>query len=175
MSRISRVLAAATLGLTIVTSLAGCGGGDEPLPLHNRLWLSKLPTKPTDTVGAMIVLQAAEGRAQYGALYRGSVVRGGFELFEWKPEADGRARLRLLQDDKLVKIRTEACKPDVGFHACVMLHGDPSGTVRYQTRRRWGVKASAGALDVAAELRGLAEVDPELALALPPPLAPDAS
>lgn len=177
MSRFSRFVSAATLGLTVVTSLAGCGGGDEPLPLHNRLWLSGLPKKPSDVVGAMIVLQAAEGRAQYGALYRGSVLRGGFELFEWRPEADGRGKLRLLQDGKLVKIRTESCAPDAGFHACLLLHGDPSGTVRYQTRRRWGVKARGGAqaLDVAAELRGLAEVDPDLALALVLPPAPDAT
>lgn len=176
MRRISCLVSSATLGLrlglgaVLVTSLAGCGGGgDEPLPLHNRLWLSKLPTRPSDTVGALVVLAAAEGRAQYGALYRGSLLRGGFELFEWKPEGDGRGRIRLLQDDRLVKIRTEPCRPDVGFHGCVLLHGDPSGVVRYQTRRRWGIKAQGGlpALDVAAELRGLAEVDPELALALP--------
>ena len=167
MSRFSRIVSAAALGAMVVISLAGCGGDEGPLPLHNRLWLSALPKKPSDTVGVLVVLQPGKGRPQHGALYRGSLLRGGFELFEWKPEAEGRGRMRLLQDDKLVKIRTESCAPDAGFHACVLVHGDPSGTVRYQTRRRWGVRAEAGALDVAAELRALAEVDPALAIALP--------
>lgn len=162
----SRFLLAATLCLTgvSVTSLAGCGGGDAgPLPLANRLWLSKLPGKTTDVVGVMVVLQPAEGKAQHGVLYRGSIFRGSFEVFEWLPEGEGRARMRFLQDGKSVKIRTEDCKPDLGFHGCVQLHGDPFGVVRYQTRKRWGVRGSAESLDVAAELRGLVEADPELA------------
>lgn len=166
MTGISRFFLAATLCLTgaSVTSLAGCGGGDAgPLPLANRLWLSKLPGKATDVVGAMVVLQGAEGKAQYGALYRGSVFRGGFEVFEWLPDGEGRARMRFLQDGKSVKIRTEDCKPDLGFHACVLVHGDPFGVVRYQTRKRWGVRGDVASLDVAAELRGVAEADPDLA------------
>lgn len=172
MTGISRIFLAKTLSaaLLAVTSLAACGGGDAaPLPLANRLWLSKLPTKTTEVVGALVILQQAEGKAQVGALYHGSLYRGGHEVFEWLPEDEHHARLRPLQDGKAVKIRLEDCKPDLGFQACVLLHGDPSGVVRYQTRKRWGVRGDAGALDLAAELRALAEDDPDLAaLALNP-------
>lgn len=132
--------------------------------MHNRLWLSQVPKKAADTVGALVVFRV-EGRRQYGALYRGSALRGGFELFEWLPGEGGHGKLRLLQDGKSVKIRTETCEPDAGFHGCVLLHGDPTGVVRYQTRRRWGLTPRAGlaGLDVAAELRALAEADAELA------------
>lgn len=155
-----------------MTSLAApaCGGDDGEAPaLQNRLWLSKLPKQARDEVGALVITRAGE-RKQYGALYRGSVVRGSFELFEWLPEEGGRAHMRLLQDDRSVKIRTEACEPDAGFQLCVLVHGDPLGEVRYQSRKRWGLRPRAGAtVDVAAELRALAEDDPELAAALAVP------
>lgn len=165
MNAFCRLVRSVTLGLFAVTSLAACrGGGGGELPVANRLWLSQVPKTAADTVGALVVFRV-DGRRQYGALYRGSALRGGFELFEWVPGEDGHARLRLLQDGKLVKIRTETCEPDAGFHGCVLLHGDPTGVVRYQTRRRWGLTPRAGlaGLDVAAELRGLAEADAELA------------
>lgn len=155
-----------TLGLFAVTSLAACrGGGDGELAVANRLWLSQVPKKAADTVGALVIFKV-DGRKQYGALYRGSALRGAFELFEWQPAEDGgHGKMRLLQDGKSVKIRTEKCEPDAGFHGCVLLHGDPTGVVRYQSRRRWGLTPRAGiaGLDVAAELRGLAAADAELA------------
>lgn len=171
MTVISRFFLAKTFSaaLVAVTSLAACGGDAAPLPLANRLWLSKLPTKTTEVVGALVILQHAEGKAQFGALYHGSLYRGSHEVFEWIPGDERRARLRPLQDGKAVEIRLEDCKPDIGFQACVLLHGDPSGVVRYQTRKRWGVRSGAVGLDLAAELRALAEDDPDLAaLALTP-------
>ena len=77
---------------------AACGGdgaGNE-LPLTNRVWLTQVPKKADDVVGALVVLEA-KGRRQFGALYRGSVYRGAFELFEWQPDAhEGRAHLPAL-------------------------------------------------------------------------------
>jgi hypothetical protein len=154
-----------TLGLFAVTSLAACRGGDgAALSVPNRLWLSQVPKKANDTVGALVIFKI-DGRKQYGALYRGSALRGAFELFEWQPGEDGHGRMRLLQDGKSVKIRTETCEPDAGFHGCVLLHGDPTGVVRYQSRRRWGLTPRAGiaGIDVAGEIRALAAADEELA------------
>ncbi|HEY8376342.1 MAG TPA: hypothetical protein VIK91_07635 [Nannocystis sp.] len=171
MTGISRILQTATLGLIglSLTPLSGCGdGADRELPLTNRVWLTKVPTKADDTFGALVVFEA-KGRRQFGALYRGSAYRGAFELFEWKPDGEGRAHLRLLQDDRSVKIRTERCEPDPGLDACVLVHGDPLGSVRYQSKRLWGLRgrptaAAPTGLELAAELRALAAADPELAV-----------
>jgi hypothetical protein len=168
---ISRILQTATLGLIGVSlvPLAACSGdgADADLPLTNRVWLTKVPKKAEDAIGALVVFEA-KGRRQFGALYRGSAYRGTFELFEWKPDDEqGRAHLRLLQDDKSVKIRTERCTPDEGLDACILLHGDPLGAVRYQSKRIWGLRgrpviASPLELDIAGDVRGLLEADPEL-------------
>lgn len=172
MTSISRVLQSATLSLigVFLTSAAACGGdgaGNE-LPLTNRVWLTQVPKKADDVVGALVVLEA-KGRRQFGALYRGSVYRGAFELFEWQPDAhEGRAHLRLLQDDRSVKIRTESCTPDAGLDACILVHGDPLGAVRYQSKRIWGLRGppAISRLDVAGELRAVVAADPELAAIL---------
>lgn len=170
MTSISRILQTATVGLIgfSLVPLAACGGGAEAdLPLTNRVWLTRVPKKADDVFGALVVLEA-RGKRKFGALYRGSVYRGSFELFEWQPDGgEGRAHMRLLQDDKSVKIRTERCEPDAGLDACVMLHGDPLGAVRYQSKRVWGLRGKPAItspldLDLAADLRGLAEADPEL-------------
>lgn len=160
----------ATFGLAalLVTSLAvpACGGGDDDAApaVHNRLWITKIPKGAKDEFGLLAIAKVGS-RKQYGKLYRGSLVRGSFELFEWIPEEGGRAHMRLLQDDRSVKIRTEKCEPDAGYHLCVVVHGDPLGEVRYQSRKYWGLPARAGALDL-AELRELAEDDADLSAAL---------
>ncbi|MDC0718198.1 hypothetical protein [Nannocystis bainbridge] len=153
--------------------MAACGGEDaeDRLPLTNRVWLTQVPKKAGDTVGALVVFEA-RGRRQFGALYKGSLLRGSFELFEWQPdEHEGRAHMRLLQDDKSVKIRTETCEPDAGLDSCIMLHGDPLGAVRYQSKRIWGLRGRPAVnspleLDIAGDVRGLLAADPELAALL---------
>lgn len=171
MSTFTRFLQTATLTILAasLTSATACGGGgaEQELPLTNRVWLTHVPKKADDVVGALVVFEA-KGRRQFGALYRGSLLRGTFELFEWQPDGqDGRAHLRLLQDDKSVKIRTEPCKPDPGLEACVLLHGDPLGAVRYQSKRKWGLRgkpviSSPLELDIASDVRELLQADPEL-------------
>ena len=171
MTHISRVLQSATLGLigVFLTTATACGGdGAGELPLTNRVWLTQVPKKAEDVVGALVVLEA-KGRRQFGALYRGSVYRGAFELFEWQPtKHEGRAHLRLLQDGRSVKIRTEPCTPDPGLDACIMVHGDPLGATRYQSKRIWGLRGAPAVttpahLDVAADLRAVIAGDPALA------------
>lgn len=175
MTSFSRILQTATLALfgVSLTSLAACGGdgAENRLPLTNRVWLTHVPKKVDDSVGALVVFEA-KGRRQFGALYKGSLLRGSFELFEWQPdEHEGRAHMRLLQDDKSVKIRTESCEPDAGLDSCIMLHGDPLGAVRYQSKRIWGLRgkpaiSSPLELDIAGDVRALLAADPELAALL---------
>jgi hypothetical protein len=168
-TRTLQTAALAILGASL-TSVTACGGGgaEHELPLTNRVWLTHVPQKADDVVGALVVFEA-KGRRQFGALYRGSLLRGSFELFEWQPDGDsGRAHMRLLQDDKSVKIRTETCTPDPGLEACVMIHGDPLGAVRYQSKRIWGLRgkpaiSSPLELDVAGDVRALLQADPALA------------
>lgn len=170
MTGISRILQTATLsliGVSLAALTCGGDGAETELPLTNRVWLTKVPKQADDTFGALVVFEA-RGRRQFGALYRGSVFRGAFELFEWKPDGDeGRAHMRLLQDDRSVKIRTERCDPDPGLEACVLIHGDPLGAVRYQSKRVWGLRGkpvitSPVEVDLAGELRAVAAADPEL-------------
>ena len=170
MTSISRILQTATLSLIGISlvPLAACSGdgAETDLPLTNRVWLTRGPKKADDPTGALVVFEA-KARRKFGALYRGSVYRGAFELFEWQPDDEpGKAHLRLLQDDKSVKIRTERCDPDEGLDACVLLHGDPLGAVRYQSKRVWGLRgrpviASPLDLEIAAGVRGLVEAAPE--------------
>jgi hypothetical protein len=157
----------------LVTSLAasGCGGdGEAAGPVHDRLWLTKVPKKLTDEVGAFLVVRASESK-QYGFLFKGSLYRGSYDTFHWAPEGEDRAKLRTVQDDKVHDVRIEACEPDAGFQYCMLVHGDPQGVERYQSRKGWGLgkpnKLKPGAsFDLASELRALAAEDEDVAAVL---------
>lgn len=174
-TRLARISSHATFCLftALVTSLAASGCGDEKEaagPVHDRLWLTKVPKKLSEEVGAFIVLRASESK-QYGFLFKGSMYRGSYDTFHWAPEGDDRARLRTVQDDKVHNVRIEACEPDDGYQYCMLVHGDPQGVERYQSRKRWGLgkpnKLRPGAaFDLAGELRALAAEDEEVAAAL---------
>jgi hypothetical protein len=147
---------------------AGCGEQAATVPVHDRVWLTAVPRKMTDEVAAFVIVRASESK-QYGFLFKGSLLRGSYDTFHWAPDGEDRAKLRTIQDDKVHKIRTESCAADEGFDYCVQIHGDPQGTVRYQSRKRWGLgrpKAKLLGFDLASELQALAAVDGELAAAL---------
>lgn len=171
MTLIARFSSHATFCLlaAFVTSLAafGCGGGEAAGPIHDRLWLTKVPKKLTEEVGAFMVVRASESK-QYGSLFKGSMYRGSYDTFHWAPEGEDRAKLRTVQDDKVHNVRVAACEPDEGFHYCMLVHGDPQGVERYQSRKGWGLgrpnKLKPGAaFDLASQLRALADADPEVA------------
>lgn len=168
LARFSDPLALCLTLATLVTSLAGCGRGDEvQVPLHDRLWLTALPKRPSDEVSMLAIARLSESR-QYGWLYKGSLWRGTHDGFQWLADEGQRARMRMLQDDVEHKISTEPCEPDAGFHYCVLVHGDPQGAVRYQSRRMWGLtrpKLPQG-FDLAEAAAALADADPELAALL---------
>lgn len=155
-----------------MTSLAaaGCGGDTEvAVPVHDRLWLTKVPKKLTDEVGAFVIVRASESK-QYGFLFKGSMYRGSYDTFHWAPDGEGKAKLRTVQDDKVHNVRLEACEPDPGFQYCVTIHGDPQGVERYQSRKRWGIgrpkQIKLLGFDLAAALTEVAAEDDELAAAL---------
>lgn len=138
------------------------------MPIHDRLWLTAVPKKTTDEVSAFLIIRASEAR-QYGFLFKGSLLRGSYDTFHWAADGEERAKLTTVQDGKVHKIRIEGCEADQKFDYCVQIHGDPQGTVRYQSRKRWGLgrpKAKLLGFDLAGELQALAAEDGELATAL---------
>lgn len=162
----------ALLLLSLVAPLPGCGRGDPvDVPIHDRLWVTGVPKKPKDTVGVLAIVRASE-KWQYGWLFKGSLLRGTYDTFHWTPdgEHEHRSQMRMIQDDKVYKVRTEACEPTAGFHYCVLVHGDPQGEVRYQSRKFWGLSrpkdSKSMGFDLTAELERLAGEDPELAALL---------
>lgn len=151
-----------------VVTMAGCGGSEATVT--ERLWISAIPKSPKTPITAFATM-ATDGDKFFGAFFSGTLLRGGHDVFEWRPDGNDRASLKFLQDGKKTKIRIETCKPTTGFDHCVIVHNDPTGAGRYQSRKRWVVrrpgrrKAVAGTfvLDV---LEQLAEDDEELADAL---------
>ena len=155
---------AAPLALAIFVSAAGCGGGGQATATE-RLWVSGVPTNPKTPITAFATTR--HGEAKYlGAFFKGTLLRGGHDVFQWHDRGKGRAELQFLQDGTKASVRLESCKPSTGFDHCLLVHGDPTGTVRYQSRKRWVVrrpgrgKASALVMDALTEL---AADDDELA------------
>jgi hypothetical protein len=149
-----------------VPTLAGCGGG--PATATERLWVSAMPTKPTETISAFVTMAA--GDHYDGAFFHGSLLRGSHDVFQWRDAGKGRAKLKLMQDGKKLELRFETCTPRRGFDYCLAVT-DRDRTVQYQSRKRWVVRrpgkrdlATAGLFG--ATLLELAEDDEELAAAL---------
>jgi hypothetical protein len=150
-----------TFGALGVSALAGCGKPPSA-NLTERLWVSDLPTNPKETI-SMFVISDVKNR-QLGLFYRGSMYRGVHDLFRWNGDAGGhKGKMRLLQDGKVHAIRTETCEPGRGFDFCILVHGDPTGVVRYQSRKRWALrKKGASNLDANEVFRIVAEEDEDL-------------
>jgi hypothetical protein len=134
--------------LAITTALLlGCGGGADATPTE-RLWISSLPTKPKETFTAFITTRT--GTDKYlGAFFKGSMYRGGHDVFEWYTDGKDAAHLQFLQDGKKAKLRIEKCTPTTGYDHCIILHGDPTGAQRYQSRKRWVVRRPGKKSDLA--------------------------
>ena len=125
--------------LAITTALLlGCGGGADATPTE-RLWISSLPTRPSQQFTAFITTRTT-GDKHIGALFRGSMYRGGHDVFEWKATGDTRAHLKFLQDKHEADLRIEKCTPTTGFDHCIVIHGDSALAGKYQSRKRWVVR-----------------------------------
>jgi len=163
------VLVSIALAATI-----GCGAPSPGTPTE-RLWVSGIPTSTKAEITAFITTRSTGGK-YIGAFFRGSSLRGRHDVFEWIDDGKDAAKLRFLQDDKTTRIRIETCEPTTGFDHCILVHGDPTGTKRYQSRKRWVVRRP-GRKDVSPTmvmdaLAELAEDDEELQAALPTADAP---
>ncbi|MEM9458105.1 MAG: hypothetical protein AAGF11_28275 [Myxococcota bacterium] len=154
------------LGATGIS--AGCSGG-AATPTE-RLWVSKIPTKPTQSITAFLTMSTDEDR-YLGAFFRGTLLRGGHDVFMWENAGKDSARLKFLQDNVAHDLKLRACKPDTGFDYCLEVLGDPTGTVEYHSRKRWVVRRPGRKRDatlglVTGAMLEFAEDDPELAAVL---------
>jgi hypothetical protein len=161
-------LAVGAIGLTCAI---GCGGSSEAAATE-RLWVSAVPTSPKANLTAFLTTRTSDGK-YIGAFFKGSLYRGGHDVFQWNAQSKNAATVKFLQDGQTARLRFESCKPSRGFDYCLVVHGDPTGAGRYQSRKRWAVRrpgkkdaiASTMVLDAMTEL---AAADDELRAAFLP-------
>lgn len=156
----------AILGVALLA--VGCEGGQAGSPTE-RLWVSGLPSNPKAPITAFATTRTSSDK-YIGAFFQGSMLRGGHDVFEWRSEGQDAATLKFLQDGETRRVRFETCKPTRGFDYCIVLHGDPTGTGRYQSRKRWtvrrpGRRRDAGATLVTDVMFELSEDDGQLRVA----------
>lgn len=159
------------MGLALAGSFGavGCGGGGAANTTE-RLWVSGIPTNPKQELTAFLTMRSDEDR-YLGAFFQGTLLRGGHDVFRWTPTGDAKAQIELLQDGKIANLSFESCKPTKGFDYCLMVKGDPTGNVKYQSRKRWvvrrpGRKKDAAMGMVTQAMWQLAEDDEDLSAAL---------
>lgn len=136
-----RVVRISILVSLVALGLAGCGSKDNATAAE-RLWISAVPTSPKQPISAFLATKAKDGK-YIGAFFTGSLYRGGHDVFTWSPRSGG-ADVVFLQDGSKARLRFESCKPSKGFDHCLIVKGDPTGTGRYQSRKRWSVRRGKG-------------------------------
>jgi hypothetical protein len=152
--------------LAVAVLVPACGGSSATIT--ERLWVSGVPKNPKARIRAFATTRSGADKF-IGAFYSGSVLRGGHDVFEWHADGKDAAKLVFLQDGTTRRLRFETCEPSGGFDYCILVHGDPGGAERFQSRKRWQVKRpgrrGAGTLvfDAMTELAG---DDDDLAAAL---------
>ncbi len=158
-----RFVLSTTFVSLVALAATACGGKDEATAAE-RLWISTVPTSPKQSISAFMATKAKDGK-YIGAFFTGSLYRAGHDVFAWTPRSGG-ADVTFLQDGAKARLKFEACKPSKGFDHCILVKGDPTGTVRYQSRKRWAVRrgkqdVSAAQL-IPATIEALAEDDEDL-------------
>ncbi len=160
--------AAPLSGLSVILLAGACGGSGVASPTE-RLWVSAVPTSTKQELSAFVTTRTGDGK-YIGAFFHGSALRGSHDVFAWKDDGKGGAVLEFLQDGRIAKVRFETCTPTRGFDHCLIVHGDPTGAQRYQSRKRWTVrrpgKKTIDALLVPQILVELAQDDDDLAAAV---------
>jgi hypothetical protein len=113
-----------------------CGGAPTS-DLTDRLWVSSVPKGPRESTHAFAMTKV-RGR-QLGSFYSGSIYAGKHQMFAFESRARGRGRITLLQENRAHEVTVTTCQPTRGFDFCILLEGDPTNTVRYQSRKRWTI------------------------------------
>lgn len=127
------------LAFLALVAAAACGGGSSPATPTERLWVSGVPTSPKAEISAFVTTRQSGGKF-LGAFFHGSALRGHHDVFEWHEDGKNGAHLVFLQDGKERDVRFETCTPTTGFDHCLIVHGDPTGAGKYQSRKRWVVR-----------------------------------
>lgn len=138
----------------IAWGVTGCRGSHDT-SVTERLWVSAMPRSPKTAVRAFITTAAAKQRYA-GILIQGSMYRGGYDVFDWKPESDQRVTIRYRQDGLSHALTVRECAPSRGFHACIDITGEPTFAGRYQSRNRWVLRRGKKAADSEEAARDLA-------------------
>lgn len=153
----------------VAVGTLGCGGKGEATA-SERLWVSTVPTNPKQLASAFIATKAKDGK-YVGVFLHGSLYRAVHDVFTWAPRSGG-ADITFLQDGSRARLRFETCKPSRGFDYCMIVKGDPTGAMRYQSRKRWAVRRGKSDIPapalVSATLADLAEDDEDLQALLQP-------
>jgi hypothetical protein len=165
----SRVARTSLFVSLVAIGLGGCGGKDDATA-SERLWISSLPTSPKKPISAFLATKATDGK-YIGAFFTGSLYRGGHDVFTWTPRSGG-ADVVFMQDGTKARLRFESCKPSTGFDHCLLVKGDPTGTVKYQSRKRWATRRGSSDIIptqmVTSAIAELAEEDDDLEALLTP-------
>ena len=127
------------LVLAALTAASGCGGGSSPATPTERLWVSGVPTSAKAEISAFVTTRQSGGKF-LGAFFHGSALRGHHDVFEWVDDGKDAAKLKFLQDGRQRRVTFETCEPTTGFDYCMLVHGDPTGAKKYQSRKRWVVR-----------------------------------
>jgi hypothetical protein len=109
------------------------------VPIHDRLWLTAIPKKATDTVGVLTIVRASESR-QYGWMFKGSLWRGVYDTFHWAPDGEHGPPADAAGRQGLQGAHRERARPSKGFHYCVLDPRGPAGRRSATSRARcWGL------------------------------------
>ena len=128
------LVAAGVLAL-VMWRVAGDGAVLDPALVFDRIWIDRLPSKPTDTGNGF----AAITRQPLGIFQASSQYKGSYEIFTYKP---GGEELQVVypQTNEKEKIRLRAWKcKEREMDYCLELSGSTRGVTRYRSRRGWEI------------------------------------
>jgi hypothetical protein len=132
------------LGLLGLVKWIGGGGSEtaspDPVPVFDRVWVDRIPTKPKDTANIFIAIT----RQPMGIFQSASQWKGGYEIFQYTAKGD-ELRIAYPQTDEREKVKARAwkCKQrDMDY--CLELGGASRGVRRYGSKVGWEIDGATG-------------------------------
>ena len=132
------MLGLAVLGALGLVKWMGGGGDAGPsdrIPVFDRVWVDRMPTKPKDTANIFIAIT----RQPMGIFQFSSQWKGGYEIFQYTAKGD-ELRITYPQTDEREKVKARAwkCKQrDMDY--CLELSGASRGVRRYTSKVGWEI------------------------------------